>query len=1352
MNAKRVLAYFILLLSIVSARGVTTASFDAFQQIPGHYNRLITNVLRHSSGMIWLGSSSGLLRYDGYNVSKAPIAMGCSDKVIGDYIYEMCEDSEGRIWANTQSGFAIYDPATHKVVDDMQRAMLEIGIPDIPLKVKPDKDGNLWIATENAIYRLKSQERKAEPVSGPGLPSEKVSAIAFRGRTPVVVDESGALRWIDPITMKVTAHAEPGPRAQKQPNQTYDLTIDNKDRFWVYCNSTIDIFDGKTRRWLTERMDASALKGITRKIYQSKSGNIWIAHDNHGLERIDMDGAGRFHLVSVDRKGSYTHDITITDFLEDRPGSLWLGTYKKGLLLQNNFIKKFQIEPVSDVNCMLPQGNTVWVGTDNRGLWVWDLLSNAKHSIPDPDEGEMPTAITTLARSNSGTIYVGAFYRGLRTVQGGQLRRTLTDSQLDNAYIWALAADNDGYIWAGTLGDGVFRIDSRTNKAVKIANAADGLPSDYVQTALASKDGKVYFGTSMGVGYYDPADNRLHNLKDLSPNLNTDNWRVTQLLEDSRGLIWVATGWGLNVIDRDHDRLTYVADEQGTQLYSSVFGLAEDNGGTIWVSEERAFSNLKVNYDEHTGEMKFSNRYYDSRDGLMDGDFNQRSFAKLPDGEILVGGLEGINRFRPAEMAYNVSRPKVIFTDILVDNNPVHPGDTVKGRVLIDDRLSDGITLPPGSHDLNIFFASDNYALPEKTKYIYRLEGYTDEWRTLSEGQHSVAYTNLSPGRYRLLVRAVNSDGYESEIPAILPINVLPPFWASWWAIAFYVVLACAVIWFAFRFLSRREKRRLQKESDEENRKKQEELNQMKFRFFTNISHDLRTPLSLIVSPLDEMLKEDVEPRQKHRLELMKNNATKLLTLVNQLLDFRKAEMAGLQLSAKEGDIVEFSRIVCQAFENMADRKNIQLTFHANRNAIRMHFDPDKLEKIYMNLLGNAFKFTQTGGEVDVSVELPTPDADKVVVRVADTGPGIADKDKEHIFDRFFQADDHGNAHEHIGTGIGLSLVNDYVRLHKGSIKVEDNKPRGCIFTFELPLRQKVVGILEEKYTGMTPEGYNITASAAAAAGDWEDPVQSEYSSGRKKILVVDDNHDMREMLKFELSDDFDVRTASDGERALADVKRHKPDIVLTDLMMPGIDGIELCRVLRSDPATVAIPLIIITAKHDLGVKIEGLTLGADDYITKPFNMDVLRLRIKKFIDLAEKGATRTLIDPEPTEIKITPLDEKLMEKAMDYVSENIDNADFTVEQLSDYLGMSRVRLYKKIKQITGKTPIEFIRIIRLKRAAQMLRESQLNVSEVAYRSGFNSPKLFSKYFKEEFGILPSLYQNREGIDPSIDL
>ena len=1335
-----------LILPILSACILISAAAAVSPQrcdvIPGAYNHLMTAMHRHSNGLIWVGTSTGLCRYDGYSIIPVHTELSDSATVVNDYIQKITEDSKGRLWLKTQSRYGMYDPATHKVTDDLSVITSGTGISGKVIEMEVDPDGSLWIATdENALYNLPAEGGKARKASGFPENDFRITFITVKDGMAVCTDEAGSIAWIDPATMKATRKTTPPGLPEKNGKQDYQLTIDRQNRYWIYCTFTVEVFDEDTGKWISDRIADKDRHGNIRTIYQDHAGTLWIARDNHGLERIQTDSDG-IRFIPSDTRNDITHRNTITCFMEDPNGSLWIGTYKMGLLTHNDCVHKFSVEPLPDVNCMLPSGTSwVWAGTDSSGLWKWNTDTGEKIPYPDSSEGDSPAAITSLAAAD-GNIYVGSFSKGLRRVSGDRLEKMTTGTHLDNCYIWSITADRKGNIWLSTLGDGIFRLDTNTGEATPLKNAPSGLQSPFVVTSIASKDGRIYFGNAYGISYHEPADGLIHNLKDLDNAFNTDGWRLTQLFEDSRGLLWAATSTGLKVIDRTHSKITKVKTGEGA-LHNYVTGITEDNGGSMWISEGRSLINLKISYDDKTGELSVSPRPYDTRDGLIDCDFNQRALAKIPSGEILAGGLYGVNRFIPTEIKFNTVRPAVIFTDLYINNRLIHPGEETDGRVSIDAALHDGgtVNLSSGTPDFTVCFTTDNYALPEKTAYQYCLEGYSNEWRTVMPGQHSVTYTNLSPGRYRLLVKGINNDGYESVKPAELNITVHPPFWATNWAIAVYVLMALLGVWGIVRIVTRLERKRYERRIEEENRNKQEEINQLKFKFFTNVSHDLRTPLTLIVSPLEEMMKEATEPRQKERLSLMRTNATKLLTLVNQLLDFRKNEVAGLQLNATEGDVVGFSRNVCGSFSAITERKNVALTFFSDRDSIRMLFDRDKLEKIFMNLLGNAFKFTPVGGRVNVSLEQVGDENPVLRIKVADTGIGIKDKDKEHIFERFYQVDDNGDSHPNMGSGIGLSMVSEYVKLHQGTIRVTDNVGSGSVFIIDIPIRRSSKDPEDE---GKRMEDDFIPASAPMP----EEEAPGRSSSGLRPVaLVVDDNPDMTDMLRFELETDFEVLTASDGNEALGILKEKTPAIILTDLMMPGMDGIELCRRLKSSPDTVAIPLVILTAKHDLGVKIEGLTLGADDYITKPFNLDVLRLRMKRLIELTAKGATRTLVEPEPETIKITPLDEKFIEKAMKYVSDNIDSSHLSVEELSDHLGMSRVRLYKKIKQITGKTPIEFIRIIRLKRAAQLLRESQLNVSEIAYRTGFNNPKVFSKYFKEEFGILPSVYQNREGTE-----
>ena len=519
---------------------------------------------------------------------------------------------------------------------------------------------------------------------------------------------------------------------------------------------------------------------------------------------------------------------------------------------------------------------------------------------------------------------------------------------------------------------------------------------------------------------------------------------------------------------------------------------------------------------------------------------------------------------------------------------------------------------------------------------------------------------------------------------------------------------------------------------------KNEEINNMKFRFFTNVSHELRTPLTLIISPLEGMLKETTDELQSTRLQLMYRNAQRLLHLVNQLLDFRKGEMSTHQLSLSEGDIISYVHSVCNSFLLMADKKHIQFSFFSGIDTFSMAFDADKVGKIVMNLLSNAFKFTPEGGRVTVMIEHVAGTPDILEIKIADTGIGISDVDKEHIFERFYQAG-HKGVEETTGNGIGLSLVRDFVTLHEGEVKVFDNIGMGSVFVIQFPVKHVETQVQLPEETGMS-------------AGDEEDKEMKEEAreeTERKNfplLLIVDDNEDFRIFMRYSLELQYRVKLAVNGKEAWEMMQEELPDLVISDVMMPQMDGNELCRLIKQDKRTAHIPVILLTARQNTEAKLEGLQTGADDYVTKPFNMTILVLRIRKLIELSRyHRVTQGMIDPAPSEIVITSLDEKLIEKAIKYVEDNMSRTELSVEELSRELGMSRVHLYKKLLQITGKTPIEFIRVIRLKRAAQLLRESQLHVSEVAFEVGFNNPKYFSRYFKDEFGVLPSVYQEKEG-------
>ena len=849
----------------------------------------------------------------------------------------------------------------------------------------------------------------------------------------------------------------------------------------------------------------------------------------------------------------------------------------------------------------------------------------------------------------------------------------------------------------------------------------------------------LFFGTAnQGVGMMDMRTREIKKIQGQSGNVKLSNDAVNHVYKDSRGLVWIATREGLNVYDtRRHVflDLSPVAEAKG----NFIAAITEDQERNMWVSTSRKVIRVTVASDGK-GSYLFDSRAYNSEDGLQNCDFNQRSIKTLHNGIIAIGGLYGVNVFAPDHIRYNKMLPNVMFTGLSLFDEAVKVGQSYGGRVLIEKELNDveNVEFDYKQNIFSVSFASDNYNLPEKTQYMYKLEGFNNDWLTLPLGVHNVTFTNLAPGKYVLRVKAINSDGYVGIKEATLGIVVNPPFWMSWWAYLLYAVGLVIVLFLARYRMLKREREKFHLQQIENEVAKNEEINNMKFRFFTNVSHELRTPLTLIISPLEGMLKETTDELQSTRLQLMYRNAQRLLHLVNQLLDFRKGEMSTHQLSLSEGDIISYVHSVCNSFLLMADKKHIQFSFFSGIDTFSMAFDADKVGKIVMNLLSNAFKFTPEGGRVTVMIEHVAGTPDILEIKIADTGIGISDVDKEHIFERFYQAG-HKGVEETTGNGIGLSLVRDFVTLHEGEVKVFDNIGMGSVFVIQFPVKHVETQVQLPEETGMP-------------AGDEEDKEMKEEAreeTERKNfplLLIVDDNEDFRIFMRYSLELQYRVKLAVNGKEAWEMMQEELPDLVISDVMMPQMDGNELCRLIKQDKRTAHIPVILLTARQNTEAKLEGLQTGADDYVTKPFNMTILVLRIRKLIELSRyHRVTQGMIDPAPSEIVITSLDEKLIEKAIKYVEDNMSRTELSVEELSRELGMSRVHLYKKLLQITGKTPIEFIRVIRLKRAAQLLRESQLHVSEVAFEVGFNNPKYFSRYFKDEFGVLPSVYQEKEG-------
>jgi signal transduction histidine kinase/DNA-binding response OmpR family regulator len=690
----------------------------------------------------------------------------------------------------------------------------------------------------------------------------------------------------------------------------------------------------------------------------------------------------------------------------------------------------------------------------------------------------------------------------------------------------------------------------------------------------------------------------------------------------------------------------------------------------------------------------------------------------------LFGGPDGYTFVNSNQMSEkNQPLVKIIFTELKIGENVIQVDSLYNGRKLLKHSLEQTRTLTFRYDDklIALYFTAGDLLNAGRVKYVYKLEGFNNQW--LPTRENKIVFTTLPPGNYRLLIKACNSDGIWNENPTVLNIKVTPPIYLSWWMIILYILISVIFIIYIVQRAKKHHSTKLEQQRMQLEQEQKISLNEMKLKFFTNISHDLRTPLTLIMTPIQILLNEVSDERFRKKLQTMNKNAEQLLQLINSLLDFRKLDVGAEKLNLKKGDIVNLLREVYSSFQVYATDRKINFSLVNEMQSLTIQFDADKVQKTLINLLSNAFKYTPDGGSIIVTI---FQQGNNISVSVADTGSGISDIEKKHIFERFYQAP---QKQEKTGSGIGLHIVSEYVHMHGGVVAVTDNVPMGSIFTFTLPIIEadisdEVVITDQITYDEVYDQPENISIATK--------PV----------LLFVDDNKDYCDFMSDSLSDEYVVLTAHNGQEALEKLNMYDVNIVISDVMMPVMSGSELCNRIKTNILLSHIPVILLTARTAEESQMEGLELGADDYITKPFNFNILKLRVRKFIEWSEKChiAFSQKMDISPSEITITSLDQQLIEKAIKVVEENISDVEFSVETLGYAVGMSRSHLYKKLMNITGKGPAEFIRTVRLKRGRQLLEKSQLQIAEIAYAVGFNSPKIFTKNFRVEFGISPSEY------------
>ena len=1329
-------------------------------------NDHVQAIFKDSDGYMWFGTNNGLNRYDGSTIKTFFADQSDSSALYGNDIYDIFEGIGGDLWLkNEDSIFNVYSKNKGVFIRDFKviKDWYKLKSQEVS-KIYADSQKRLWFLHPfdgMTLYFPEKDESKfiiSKPSETASLSHNNVSDIQedLNGNIWLVYD-NGSVDILSGESLKITGHFEIADVIGQNQRFNFKIKLDKQGDAWVYCpNFALGVFyinhKAKTIEAINENSQGLKLNNsLVKAVMPHSNGEVWIGTDHGGINIINADKTKvRYLLNQPDNPYSLSHNAVYALF-EDDQGIVWIGTHKKGVELYHPDFSRFGLVkreidlskpyPMNDVNAFEEDGEgNIFIGTNGGGLWQYSPENGAITDVVKLGKTLLPKdlVVVDLLTDSEGVLWIGTYQNGLYAYDGESLKHfdpgmernagTLKDNN-----VWNIFEDSKKRLWIGTLREGLFLYDKEKNSFLQFTEAGEGMALEnlYITGITEDEHGNIWSAGIKGIdvfspetGYYRYFPGGIGDDSGLSSN------EVSDLIKDKYGKIWVSTHKGLCYYDEQASQFV-VFDQSDGLKNEFLVSLVADYLGDLWLSSQDGIIHAMI--DRSEAKLKADFRLFNARDGLQGDYFNKNAMFIAEKGNIYFGGSDGFNFVDPSTFSFHEDEPKVVFSAFSLFNRSISVNEDVNGRILMKEPLDKSRSIQL-NHDENIFsvsFSSMNYLNPEKSSFQYKLEGFSNDWTNLSEPPFEVTFTNLDPGKYQLLVKASSIDGIPGSEAASLAIEVLAPFWKTGVAYLIYLIslfLLMVVLW---RWFVNKERLRLRRQGEIKEIQRRAELDQMKSKFFTNVSHEFRTPLTLILAPLDKLKEEYGEGPTNFHLKTIQQNAHKLLTLVNQLMDLRNIETQTLQMVKAEGDIIALIGEQVLAFQSLAINSNIELSFSTEIEKLPCSFDSDKVEKIINNLLSNAFKFTCEGGRIEVKLSFKQEESHQGVltILVKDSGIGIPKHLQKRVFERYFTT----NANQNQGTGIGLSLVDEFTKMHGGSVCLDSEIGYGTTFTVELPL---------ELMKGFKPMGDEPFLNDRE---EQEEKIQKELLEQKPRLLLVEDNADLRQYLYEVLKEDYLIDQAANGEKALKIAQEKYPDIVLSDIMMPEMDGVTLCRHIKNNLKTSHIPVVLLTAKTAEEAHLSGMDSGCNLYLEKPFNLALLRSGLQNLLE--EKSRLQQhyqkVISVQTSEPELESLDDKLIQRAIALVEKEIENPDFSVETLSRELGMSRMHLYKKCNALTGQSPLEFIRSIRLQRAAQLLKQNQFSVSEVAYQVGFNNAKYFSKYFKSYFGTLPSQFQKQ---------
>lgn len=1324
----------------------------------------VQKVYQDKDGFIWFATRNGLCKYNGYETILYKSNLYSPNLFTTNSITCLVDDNNDHLWIGTSEGLNAMDKRTGEIKKYKVPSLSN----DVISALCVTRDNTLWVGTDLGLcYYIPEKDTFA--VCGEEFGNGKLQYITIKS---LLEDSDGDL-WIGTWAQGLFRYSPSTGRVETYPkmNEQYSSHViyeDSNKGIWVgswgfglfKLENPKDMEHVSYRCFLHKNGDGSSLSdNIVYDIAEDlNTHTLWVG-TRSGLSILKLDGQDTFINYKSGKSDYRLPSDEVNSIIRDNQKNMWIGAIGGGVLMADTRQPAFTLHtlnlggediPVTSVRTLFADSDqNLWIGVGTYGLarkeYATGELKMYSHIPEFAGIKDLPSLFAVTQRKKSGEIWFGMYNGGIYVYKKGEKVKHLTTKNsnfLTSDCVSALYEDYEGNCWVGTRGGMGVSLADGTGYCFETMNFSDSLSTDwiYVRDIVKDMDNSVWLATSnFGIIHIigdvrQPSTLKYENYSFHNQKLITNTALCLHI--DRFGRLWAGTeGGGLYLYNRKEKQF-----DEKTRVYSIpgdvIVSIEEDKSGNLWLG---TVSGLVKLYAAAVGQ-DFSTRIYTSADGLQDNFIVNSSCSR--NGELFFGGHKGYNSFSPDKMEIPSQETNFLITDIKIFNHSFSslPVDLQREISPVMPTYTSKIELPYKYNNFSIEFAALTYKNPELNRYAYRLQNFDRDWQYTDAERRFAYYNNLPSGTYTFQLKATNENGEWSGYVRELTVVVLPPFWATWWAYLLYTIWVLIIGVVIFRTAKNRMLLRNALRLREIEKAKAEELNHAKLQFFTNITHELLTPLTIISATIDELKTQ--APNHNDLYGVMNSNIQRLIRLLQQILEFRKAETGNLKLRVSPGDMAVFVKRATESFQPLVKKRKIHFSLLCDPESIVGYFDMDKLDKILYNLLSNAAKYNKEDGFIQVTLSYDEADNDFVLLRIKDNGKGIAKEKQKTLFKRFYEGD--YRKFNTIGTGIGLSLTKDLVELHGGTITVESEEDHGTEFIVRIPVDRSYYN--EEQ---IDDEAISLVQNTVDYE-DTQDDVATDAQAVVPKansILLVEDNEELLQLMTKLLSREYNVFTAENGKEGIMVLENEDVDLVVSDVMMPEMDGITFCKYVKGQLEFSHIPIILLTAKNKEEDRAEAYEIGADAFISKPFNLAVLHARIRNLLKYKERVARdfKNQIVLEVKELNYTSLDEDFIQRAIDCVNNHLEDPNFDQAQFADEMLTSKSTLYKKLKSLAGLNTSAFIRNVRLKTACRIMEEKGANVrvSELAYAVGFNDPKYFSSCFKKEFDMLPSEYMER---------